>query len=158
MKILILADIHQLDQKWHKLAYETVPEVKPDIVAIAGDILPKSHGILAQYPDFISHLKDYAQQIKNCGSKLVMILGNDDNTLFIPVMEQGEKDGLWYYPNNKVIEIDGYEFVGYSGVPDYPFSYKAWCRAEYPDNLLADKPYPKNLRIDPTQYGTPGTG
>jgi len=114
------------------------------VVAISGDLFPKDTYILGQLP-FMKHLRKYASQIRDTGAEIAIILGNDDNELLIPMMEEAEKDGLWNYLHEKICKIDGYEFIGMPYVPDYPFGYKYWCHSEYSDNL----------RIDPSQFTSP---
>jgi Icc-related predicted phosphoesterase len=132
LKLLATNDVHQMSSKWKALVKEAILE-KPDVVAIAGDIFPKDNGIPYQMY-FVKHLKKYAEQIKLAGIDLVLTLGNDDNQLLIPEMEQGDKEGLWHYIDQKVIKLHGHEFVGMSLVPDYPFGYKYWCAGEFADN------------------------
>lgn len=130
MKLLAVADIHQRDNKW-KLLVNLCEKEPFDVVAIAGDLFPKGNGIEPQV-NFVKHLKKYAQKITKTGAKLVFILGNDDNQNCIYQMEQGHNID-WYYVSEKVVEIDGYEFIGMPYVPDHPFGYKYWCRAEFPN-------------------------
>lgn len=132
MKILSVTDVHQMISKWKKLV-EVCAEEKPDVVAIAGDLFPKDTYITGQLP-FMKHLQKYATQIQSLGAEIVIILGNDDNQLLIPKMEEAEKEGLWHYLHEKVIKIKGVEFAGMPYVPDYPFGYKYWCHAEFSDN------------------------
>jgi len=129
--------------KWKDLVGVCEKE-KPDVVAIAGDLFPKDTYIVGQMP-FMKHLRKYAERIRATGAEIVIILGNDDNQLLIPMMEEAEKDGLWHYLHEKICKIDGYEFVGMPYVPDYPFGYKYWCHSEY-----ADSP-----RIDVNQFTDP---
>jgi len=143
MKILATADIHQMISKWKSLI-NACNIHKPDVVAISGDICPKDTYIVGQLP-FIKHLRKYAEKIRFAGSKLVLILGNDDNQLLIPELEKMHNDGLLYYIPEKVVEIYGYEFAAMPYVPDYPFGYKFWCRGEFRDNL----------RIDEQQFADP---
>jgi Icc-related predicted phosphoesterase len=143
VKILSTSDIHQLGQKWKQLV-KIVQDKSPDVVVIAGDLLPKDNGILYQIQWF-TNIQRYASQIRSTGAELVLILGNDDNQLLIPNMEKGDEDGLWHYVADKVVNINGYDFVGMPFVPDHPFGYKFWCAAETKDDL----------RIDSCQYSEP---
>jgi len=134
MKIMVTNDIHQMTFKWKEVVKACKKE-KPDVLAVAGDLFPKDNGILSQLP-FFDHLAKYAIKINEMGTKIVLMLGNDDNQLLIPQMEQAdEMDGLWYYLSNKKVTIDGVEFVGMPYVPDYPFGYKFWCHPEFEDNM-----------------------
>ena len=143
MKLMALSDIHQMSSKW-KLLVKEAKEKKPDVVAIAGDILPKDRGIPEQL-NFRDSLFKYAQALKDAGIELVLTLGNDDNQLFIPYMREGQEKGLWHYLENNSCEIAGYTFVGMPYVPDHPFGYKYWVRSESRGNT----------RIDPQQFSEP---
>ena len=143
MKILATSDVHQMISKW-KLLVKICKKEKIDVVAIAGDLLPKDEYIVSQMP-FIKSMRKYATQLQEAGTKIAIVLGNDDNQNMIPEMEKAHDEGLWYYIPEKVAEICGYEFAAMPYVPDYPFGYKYWCRAEYKENL----------RIDPVQYSDP---
>lgn len=138
MKILATSDIHQMISKWKELV-KICQKDKFDVVALSGDLFPKDTYILGQL-SFMKNIKKYAEKINATGAKIVVMLGNDDNQLLIPSMEE-EHGKLWYYIPEKVVEIDGIEFAGMPYVPDYPFGYKFWCRGEFRDNL----------RIDPIQ-------
>jgi len=133
MKILATNDLHQMASKW-KDVVKACKKEKPDVLAIAGDLFPKTTNITGQFP-FLEHLSKYAIKINKMGVRIILMLGNDDNQLLVPEMEKGEEDGLWYYAANKKVDIDGFEFVGMPYVPDYPFGYKFWCHPEFEDNL-----------------------
>jgi len=145
MKLLALADIHQGTDKWQMLV-ETCKDLqgKIDIVAISGDLFPKNVSIIKQNKR-TQLLKESAQQIRNYGMELVLIMGNDDNQNLIPFMEEEDRNGLWHYVSEKVAIIKDYEFIGMPWVPDHPFGYKFWCRSEFKDDLGRD----------PLQYGKP---
>ena len=89
MKVMAFADIHQSEDKWDQLV-STVRTIKPEVVAIAGDLLPKNNGTLAQI-SFLPYLRVCASAIKGAGAELVLILGNDDNQLLVPEMEKGDE-------------------------------------------------------------------
>lgn len=136
MKCMVLADVHQSAVKW-RLLVETVREQKPDLVAIAGDLLPKDEGILAQL-SYIPALKEYASAIRTAGAELILIAGNDDNQLVVPELEKGDREGLWHYAADRVREVGGYQFCGCPWIRDYPFVYKYWVAAETGDNPCID--------------------
>lgn len=144
MKLLITSDIHQYGDKWSQLI-DACSVSHPDIVAIAGDLFPFDNGIRGHIEFFPRFLK-YAQDIKEMGIKMVIIMGNDDNILIHQNLVSGDGN-LWHYVTDTVKEIDGFEFVGVPYVPDYPFAYKAWCRGDSRNDM----------RIDPMQYSFPIT-
>lgn len=143
MKCMVLADLHQSENKW-RLLVQAIREQKPDIVAVAGDLLPKERGILAQ-GSYVSHIRQYASEIQAAGAELILILGNDDNQLIIPEMEKGDAEGLWHYVADRVKEVKGYQFCGCPWIRDYPFGYKYWVAAESAEDIF----------IDPLQLGPP---
>ncbi|MFO7952173.1 MAG: metallophosphoesterase family protein [Bacillota bacterium] len=143
LKVLALADVHQSENHWVMLE-EAVRWENPVLVVIAGDLLPKYEGILAQ-ADFGSQLREHARAIRKTGAELVLILGNDDNQLLIPEMEKGNKEGLWHYVADRVKEINGYEFCGCPWIRDYPFAYKYWVAPDSEDECY----------LDPIQLGPP---
>ncbi len=145
MKCMALADIHQSEMHWHLLA-EAVWDKKPDLVAIAGDLLPKYEGILAQL-SFLPALRGYTSTIREAGADLVLIPGNDDNQLAVPELEKGDQAGLWHYVSDRVKEVRGYQFCGCPWINDYPFAYKYWVAAE-----SSERP-----AIAPVQLGPPAT-
>ena len=147
MKILATSDVHQMISKWKELVIKC-NDLKPDVVAIAGDLFPKDTYITGQLP-FMAHLKKYLKKIKNSGCEIVIALGNDDNQLLIPDMEKGNNEGLWHYTPNNVVEINGYEFATMPYVPDYPFGYKFWCRGESKENIrMSEAQFCAPLLID----------
>lgn len=133
VKLIALADVHHSEEKWEQLV-DVVRQQQPDIVAIAGDLMLKSNGTLAQL-DYLPHVKDCAWKIRGTGAELVLILGNDDNQLLIPEFKRGEKEGLWYYVADRVRKVRGYEFCGCPWIRDYPFAYKYWVAPDSKEEL-----------------------
>lgn len=133
MKVIALADVHQSEQHWERLV-EAVCDQKPNLVLIAGDLLPKYDGILPQVR-YINRIKDYCRAIKDNGAELVLILGNDDNQLAVPEMEQADREGLWHYVQDRCRQVRGYNFCGCPWINDYPFAYKYWVAAESREDL-----------------------
>ncbi len=128
-----LADIHQAEEKWEQLA-SLVIKLKPDFVLIAGDLLPKDRGVLNQM-SCLPYVKQCAAEIQACGSELVIIPGNDDNSLVLPALEEGDQQGLWHFIPDRARTIAGIEFCGCPWIRDYPFGYKYWVAPESPDHL-----------------------
>jgi len=143
LKIMALADVHQSENHW-KMLVKAVQDNRPDLVVIAGDLLPKYDGILAQV-SFVPQLREHAFNIKECGSELILILGNDDNQLVIPEMIKGDDQGLWHYVADRVKEVKGYQFCGCPWIRDYPFAYKYWVAPDSSEEVF----------IDPVQLGPP---
>lgn len=133
MKLIALADIHHSEKNWDHLV-EAAWQHRPDLVAIAGDLMPKGRGILNQF-DYLPYVKKCARRINESGAELVLILGNDDNQLLVPELISGENEGLWHYVADRVLEVKGYDFCGCSWIRDYPFAYKYWVAPESEEDL-----------------------
>lgn len=133
MKVLALADVHQSERHWEMLI-DAVRDENPHLVLIAGDLLPKYEGILAQV-SFVPRLKEHAAAIRSLGAKLILILGNDDNQLVIPEMEAGDREGRWHYIPDRARVVAGYEFCGCPWIRDYPFAYKYWVAPDGPERI-----------------------
>jgi len=133
MKVLALADLHQSAGKWMQLV-QAVREFKPDVVAVAGDLLPKDNGILAQ-GGFMPYLRECAEMIGDAGSELVLIPGNDDNQLLVPELEALDAEGLWHYVVDRVVVVGEFEFCGCPWIRDFPFTYKYWVAPSSSEEL-----------------------
>jgi len=134
MKLLVLADIHQRDFKWSKLA-KAVKKEKPDITCVAGDLVANSFAF--QYEKFTQdYIRKYAEKIKEFCPYLILIPGNDDNgELSDLLLNIDGSDDLWYNVHDRVLEIEGLEFVGIPYVLDHPFGYKYWSVRENDEDL-----------------------
>ena len=133
MKMMVLSDPHQNDEKWELLC-NAVREVRPEVVAIAGDLFPKGNGILSHI-SFVDNLREYGRIIRAEGVELVVIPGNDENQNVVPALEQGDVDGLWHYVADRVKRVKGYDFCGCPWVKDHPFGYKYWVVAQKPGDI-----------------------
>ena len=133
MKMIVLSDPHQNDEKWDLLC-RAVREVRPQVVAIAGDLFPKGNGILSHL-SFVDSLRDYGRIIKSEGAELVIIPGNDENQNVVPALEQGDTDGLWHYVADRVKRVSSYDFCGCPWVKDHPFGYKYWVVPQRADDI-----------------------
>jgi len=134
VKILVLADIHQREFKWSKLA-SAVHKEKPDAVCIAGDLIPNSFSF--DYKKFIDKtIRKYAKEIKNDCPFLFVVPGNDDNGDVSEYLLSTEcSNDLWYNVHNRVVLASGLEFAGIPYVIDHPFGYKYWSVRETNEEL-----------------------
>lgn len=128
MKTMLLADIHESEEHWSRLV-EAVAVEKPELVIVAGDLLPKYDGIQAQLAK-LPLIRERAGDISRMGAELIITAGNDDNQLALPALRQGETDLLWHDVTARSKPLRGYEFCGAPWVRDYPFPYKYWVAAE----------------------------
>jgi Icc-related predicted phosphoesterase len=126
MKILVTSDLHQWIPKWKDLV-KIVGKEKPRFILIAGDLLPKAGGNVAQ-KEFFSDLKTYCREMKRSSSATVLTyFGNDDFHILEPLLDKLEARGLCINLSGRVHREDGLIFCGMNKVRDYPFGYKNWC-------------------------------
>lgn len=134
MKLLVLADIHQRDFKWSKLA-SAVRKEKPDAVCVAGDLIPAP--FLFKHEEFVDNtITKYAKEIKKVCPYLFVIPGNDDHpdlSCYLSIDERS--DDLWCNAHNSVYTFNGFELGGIPYVIDHPFGYKYWSVRETNENL-----------------------
>jgi Icc-related predicted phosphoesterase len=127
MKAIFSADLHGNINQF-KLLFQKAKDYGIDMIIIGGDIAPKEiHDSIKGQKLFLKNeliplIKDY--QSKNQYNILIM-LGNDDWASCLDVLE--EYDGkLFNLIHMKKVEIDNFNFVGYSFVPITPFGIKDW--------------------------------
>jgi Icc-related predicted phosphoesterase len=132
MKLIITSDIHCNENHWDTL-YKVCLKNKPDVVTIAGDLYPKTFGLLKQNFFFKFIEKSLKQLSKICC--VVLIPGNDDNSDKLDFLLEMEQKGYCYDISDKVFNIKGYDFVGCPWVNDHPFGYKYWVKPEFKNDL-----------------------
>ncbi len=129
----LVSDLHGSESKYNKLL-EQIEIDKPDLVFIAGDILPSGIKMFSSnltgenfissfmIPSF-SRLKD---KMKERYPKIYLILGNDDARTEEEGVKSKEASGCWRYINNTFDTYDEYKIFGYCYVPPTPFRLKDW--------------------------------
>ena len=124
--LIATADLHQHPAKW-ELLVAAVAEQNPDMVLIAGDILPKYDG-LAMQREFFPELRGLLERIRDeAGSQVLLYLCNDDAHYLEPLVDELEEDGLCINMAQRVFRADGLVYCGMNMVRDYPFGYKHYC-------------------------------
>ncbi len=148
MKILYFTDIHGSIRKYAELE-KIAEKEKVDMVINGADILPNVSAKKKQHfidTFFINHLKWFSSR----GIPYVFTYGNDDYISTELYLNELIKD-LPFIHNVSMAkkEINGFEFIGFNLVPDYPFRLKDRCRmdddqfalpAQYGSALFTVKP------------------
>jgi len=134
MKLVVLADIHQRDFKWSKLA-SAIKKEMPDAVCIAGDLV--ANAFMLKHEEFVEKtIRKYAEDIKKSCPFMFVIPGNDDNAeLSTHLSSSKDSDVLWYNVHNSVYVVNDFSFGGIPYVIDHPFGYKYWSVRETNENL-----------------------
>lgn len=128
-KCFFVSDLHGSTDRYAKL-FKLVLEERPYALFLGGDLLP--HGFNRTYKgDFYADifLPGFLKIRKNLpGTRVFIILGNDDPMTVEPLFEKYEKEGLWEYIHMKKASLDELTVFGYAFVPPTPFRYKDWER------------------------------
>ncbi len=127
--IWCVSDLHG-NQKKYEALFGALADEQPEILCIAGDLLPGWHHpfrgdnfILDYIGECLAGLK---AQLGERYPGIFVILGNDDPRVNEEDMIELEKRGLWTYAHNRKIVLESYDIYGYSFVPPTPFRSKDW--------------------------------
>ncbi len=135
MKILYVTDLHGI-KGFYNQALDIALKEKVDMVINGGDMMPngsETHDIFTEQQKFIeefliNHWKKYEKnKIYHLG-----MLGNDDLKIYDELFDK--KCRVFKYIKNiaqKKVSINGYEFIGFNWVNDYPFQLKDRCRRDF---------------------------
>lgn len=126
-----VSDLHGNIEKYKKL-FVQIKTKFPQLVFIGGDL--SNHlkrftdtSIHNFYLDFLqSEFRKLKSDLGNKYPVIFLIMGNDDPKIEEDSLIDGEQEGLWYYLNQKRLEISGYTIYGYSFCPPSPFRLKDW--------------------------------
>lgn len=134
MKILYTSDLHGTDHYYNTI-WKKAQLHKVNVVVNGGDLLPKTNPVLKRQQGYIKYLgRTYFPRFEKAGIHYVFILGNDDCKVFDPEMiEICSKFEYVHLLQQSKIEINGFDFVGFDLVCDYPFGIKDRCRMDNPD-------------------------
>ncbi|MBS1261644.1 MAG: hypothetical protein MAG453_00973 [Calditrichaeota bacterium] len=135
-RCVFVTDLHGRPRRYRAL-FQRLEQDPPELVLLGGDLMP--HGFHPPAPggggDFMHDflLAGFLRLRDRLGAqypRVYLILGNDDGrAVERPIRELGERDGLWIYAHDRVIEDPaGLVVIGYSYVPPTPFLLKDWER------------------------------
>ena len=127
MKFVYITDSHGDPRKYRDvLEFALKHDIK--LIHLGGDILPKGTNLLKIQKRFVNnYLKDFYSECDSYGIKVIGFFGNDDiYTRKKYFRKYGDLlDEVPY-------KTDGYEFLAYPYVLDYPFGIKSACKLDYP--------------------------
>ncbi len=131
MKILYTTDLHGSTRNY-TLIRKKAQFHQVDMIINGSDMLPKMEPVCFKQQKFIKFLqKQYWPPMENDGIHYLCTLGNDDLRIHDQLFDEA-CDGFDFIHNiaGRRIEIEGYEFIGFNLVPDYPFGLKDRCRMD----------------------------
>ncbi|MBD3167110.1 hypothetical protein GF324_10955 [bacterium] len=130
-----VSDLHGRRRRYETL-FQAVRRSQPDLVFIAGDLLP--HGFsctsdAAGDGDFLldylpARLRALRDEMGASYPPIFVILGNDDPRANEVEVKRYEDEGLWTYLHNRCVTWREWTICGYAGVPPSPFQLKDWER------------------------------
>lgn len=132
MKILYATDLHGNAARYEKLLKEA-ERSDIDAVVIGGDITPQGGfdiiSVQRQFLEdyFLPRLDKFRSRF---GKPVFTMMGNDDFSINMDVLERAEAAGTLKIVHNKVFPIGKFNIAGYSFISMTPFIIKDWERGE----------------------------
>lgn len=131
MNCFFVSDLHGQISRYESL-FTRIREDKPAGVFLGGDLFP--HFRAPVEGDFLDDFlaEGFAQLKEDLGReypRVFLILGNDDSK----ISQEGlirwmEKEKIWEYIHDRVVEFGAFTVYGYAYVPPTPFFNKDWER------------------------------
>ncbi len=147
MRILYTADLHGNPAFYGKL-FALAVRKKADTIVVGGDLLPKT----GEYANLINEQRQFitgtlhplllAFRDSNPAVDVLLMMGNDDFQVNLPLLEEMEAEGLLKLLHMKVHPYtQDLSIAGYSCVRPTPFSCKDWERYDDESRILQPGPY-----------------
>ena len=147
MKLLYAADLHG-NLSFYKKLLALATRKKADAIVVGGDLLPKT----GEYANLINEQRDFiVGQLHplllkfrdgNPAIQVLVMMGNDDFSVNMPLLEEMEEEGLLKLLHMRVNHLrEGLSIAGYSCVRPTPFSCKDWERYDDEQKILQPGPY-----------------
>jgi len=147
MRILYTADLHG-NPSFYKKLFTLATRKKASVVVVGGDLLPK----IGEYKNLINEQRQFitdtlhplllAFRDSNPAVGILLMMGNDDFSVNMPLLEKMESEGLLRLLHMRVNPLaEGLSIAGYSCVRPTPFSCKDWERYDDEQKILQPGPY-----------------
>lgn len=132
MKLIYGTDFHGRMDFFEKILDES-KERSIDHIIIGADILPKESTSINEYyenqKEFLKYLLGYFKEYKkeNPKKEIFTMLGNDDLGRLNKDMIKADKNKIIRLLSSETVhKLDGVSIIGYSYIPETPFSIKDW--------------------------------
>jgi len=147
MRLLYAADLHGNLSFYKKLLAISVRK-KADAIVVGGDLLPKT----GEYANLVNEQRQFilnelrpsllAFRDNNPAANVLLMMGNDDFSVHMPLLEEMEAAGLLKLLHMRVHRLgEDLSIAGYSCVRPTPFSAKDWERYDDQQKILQPGPY-----------------
>jgi Icc-related predicted phosphoesterase len=128
----LVSDLHGRQDRYEKL-FDAILIDRPDIVFMAGDLLPHRWTTVAGRAFFSAdrlgaEIQAVRDRLGDRAPRVLLILGNDDERAAERKFVAGDRDGRWEYLHGRETRAAGFRVLGYSCVPPTPFLLKDWER------------------------------
>jgi len=160
-RCFLVSDLHGRAARYEALVAAAVAD-RPDVIFMAGDLLPHRWSALEQGSSFLDRFRDCVERVRSAsagsGPRIVVILGNDDERAAETAFLDGDRRGDWDYIHQRTIAIGDRVVAGYSHVPPTPFLIKDWERYDVgryvdPGCVPPDAGY-RTVEVDPDAIET----
>lgn len=131
-RCFLVSDLHGKRDRYKKL-FDAIRAEAPDVVFMAGDLLPHHWSRLSGGGGFTAtvladELRALRRALIERMPRILLILGNDDERAAEGAFVEGDAAGHWEYLHRRQVLIGRHRAVGYSCVPPTPFMLKDWER------------------------------
>jgi Icc-related predicted phosphoesterase len=131
-RCFLVSDLHGNGEQYRKL-FAAVRDEAPDIVFMAGDLLPHRWTSMNSAEAFSSvtlavGVEGLREALGDEAPRWFLILGNDDERAAETAFIEGDRAGWWEYLHRRETMVGSHRVVGYSHVPPTPFLLKDWER------------------------------
>ncbi|MFH0816016.1 MAG: metallophosphoesterase [Methanobacteriota archaeon] len=126
MRCFFVSDLHGEASKYAAL-FRVATAERPDAVLLGGDLLRHGHGAGAEA--FLrDELIEPARRLAGSGTKLFVIMGNDDPRVHERALLEADAGGVLSYVPERAVRLGDLYIAGYPYVPPSPFQLKDWER------------------------------
>jgi len=158
---LYVTDLHGNRSKYERI-FRYALEIGAGLVINGGDIAPHARHPEDQRRFYQEYLGAFFERCQEAGIRYLTLTGNDDLGVFDELLDQiCEQTPLVTHFSQRMVEVDGYWFIGMNRVTDFPFRSKTgreWIRpAASPGCRSAREsfPLPTASRRSPTGRNMP---
>ncbi len=126
MKCIFATDLHGRVGHYETI-FNIVRQEKPDALFLGGDLLPGGAILDFGIEEFLTFFQTGLGSIKDTtGTKIFLILGNDDPRSFEDRFIEADRQGLIEYVHFRTVTFGDLFVTGYSYIPPTPFLLKDW--------------------------------
>jgi len=127
---LYVTDLHGNQNKYERL-FRYALEIGAGLVINGGDITPHAKQKEDQERFYRDYLGSLFERWQEAGIRYLTLTGNDDLRVFDELLDQiCERTPLVTHLSQRMVEVDGYWFIGMNRVTDFPFPLKDRARMD----------------------------